>query len=193
MQIARYKLLWACLLSQALQYTGTAQTDTGSDTLNPAKLRSMFSMGAGLQHGFIFAHSPAVENTKGAHPTGVELNVTWQRNDKAVWDLCRCYPRKGLLLTYYDYDTKILGKESRPLISWNPCTGSEKMFSSPLTPPRDYPGCPIRPIRSITPPTCRTAPPSAVTCALCLGFWAKLTDDWWLNASRITSTNPMAD
>lgn len=81
------------------------------DTLPAAlKLRDMFSIGVGVQHGFIFAHSEAVENTKGSHPTGVEVILSWQRNDSAIWSLCNCYPRKGLLLSYYDYDNQVLGK-----------------------------------------------------------------------------------
>jgi hypothetical protein len=64
----------------------------------------------GTQHGFIFAHSEAVENTKGSNPTGIEGILSWQRNDSATWSLCNCFPRKGLLLAYYDYDNKVLGK-----------------------------------------------------------------------------------
>lgn len=71
---------------------------------------SLFSIGAGLQKGFIFAHSPEVENTKGARPTGIEVIFSWQRNDKSTWDLCNCYPRKGILIAYYDYDRPVLGK-----------------------------------------------------------------------------------
>ena len=74
------------------------------------KLPNIFSVSAGVYHGFIFAHSPAVENTKGAHPTGIEVNLGWQRSDALVWDLCNCFPKKGLLLSYYNYDTKILGQ-----------------------------------------------------------------------------------
>ena len=73
---------------------------------------SLFSVAAGIQHGFIFAHSQAVQNTKGARPTGVEMILSWQRNDAVVWDLCNCYPRKGLLLSYYDYDRALLGKSA---------------------------------------------------------------------------------
>ena len=74
------------------------------------KRKPVFSVGAGLQHGFIFAHSPEVQNTKGARPTGAELIFSWQRNDEVIWNLCNCYPRKGILISYYDYDTRILGK-----------------------------------------------------------------------------------
>lgn len=71
---------------------------------------SLFSIGIGLQKGFIFAHSPEVENTKGARPAGIELILSWQRTDKSAWDLCNCFPRKGLLLGFYDFDSDVLGK-----------------------------------------------------------------------------------
>lgn len=74
------------------------------------KLPGISYSGAGVQYGFIFAHSQAVQNTKGANPTGVDLVIGRQRNDAAAWDLCRCYPRKGLLISYYDYDRNLLGK-----------------------------------------------------------------------------------
>lgn len=86
-------------------YEQTISSDRQRDTL-----KDMFSIGAGIHHGFIFAHSPEVENTKGANPTGIELNFSWQRNDAYVWDLCNCFPRKGLLLAYFDYDNIILDK-----------------------------------------------------------------------------------
>jgi len=74
-----------------------------------SRLKPVFSIGAGLQHGFFFAHSPEVQNTKGAKPTGAELIFSWQRNDPAIWNLCNCYPRQGFLINYYNYDTEILG------------------------------------------------------------------------------------
>ena len=71
---------------------------------------NIFSVGMGVQHGFIFAHSEAVENTKGSRPTGIEGVLSWQRADSAAWSLCNCFPRKGLLLAYYHYDNRVLGK-----------------------------------------------------------------------------------
>ena len=77
---------------------------------NLRKARNIFSVGVGIQHGFIFAHSRSVQNTKGANPTGIELDLGWQRNDTETWNLCNCFPKKGLLLAYYDYDVSLLGK-----------------------------------------------------------------------------------
>lgn len=88
----------------------SAQIDNAGIDSASERAPHIFSVGAGVQHGFIFAHSTAVQNTKGANPTGIEIIFGWQRNDTEAWDLCNCFPKKGLLLAYYDYDVAILGK-----------------------------------------------------------------------------------
>ena len=102
----RFLLVFA--LGIVLPTNAAAQGDTLQDRITP--YQKLFSIGTGIQHGFIFAHSAAVENTRGSRPTGVELILSWQRTDSAIFSLCNCYPRKGLLLAYYDYDNSILGK-----------------------------------------------------------------------------------
>ena len=72
--------------------------------------QNIFSVTLGSQIGFVFAHTESVQNTKGSYPYGAELILSWQRNDQKTWNLCNCYPRKGLLMGYYDYDNTILGK-----------------------------------------------------------------------------------
>jgi hypothetical protein len=67
-------------------------------------------LSAGFHAGPIFAHSESVQNTNGAYPKGVELLWSWQRNNPSVWNLCACSPVQGLQLSYYDYDTRILGR-----------------------------------------------------------------------------------
>jgi hypothetical protein len=105
--ILQFLFLLSGLLFRLYAYCQPADVLRMGDS---SRLPPLFSIGMGLQHGFIFAHSPAVENTKGAHPTGLELALSWQRNDADTWELCNCFPRKGLLLAYYDYDSRILGK-----------------------------------------------------------------------------------
>lgn len=104
-----YKFCMICLIISVCFHNATAQNDTALKT-SSAKQKDIFSVGLGIQRGFIFAHSEAVQNTKGSHPTGGEVILSWQRNNAAVWNLCNCFPRKGLLLNYYDYDNAILGK-----------------------------------------------------------------------------------
>ena len=49
-----------------------------------AKKTNIFSVGLGGQYGFVFAHTESVQNTKGSYPYGVELLLSWQRNDRKI-------------------------------------------------------------------------------------------------------------
>jgi hypothetical protein len=148
-----------------------------------SRLPSIFSLGVGVQRGFIFAHSPAVENTKGAHPTGIELVLSWQRNDPDTWELCNCFPRKGLLLAYYDYDTRILGKSYTAGYFLEPVyrISRKSYFSfrgvagaSYLTSPFD----------SVSNPTNMSYSTSLSAYLLVgLGLWFPVGNHFWLNAS----------
>jgi hypothetical protein len=104
------RLLGQVLVINAITIHVSAQGNDSLAVPDTKKREYIFSIGAGVQHGFIFAHSRAVQNTKGANPTGIELNLGWQRNDTETWNLCNCFPKKGLLLVYYDYDVRILGR-----------------------------------------------------------------------------------
>lgn len=105
-----YRFTIICVIISVCFNNAIAQSVSAVKKRSGAKQKDIFSVGLGIQHGFIFAHSEAVQNTKGSHPTGGEVIVSWQRNNAAVWNLCNCFPRKGLLLAYYDYDNVILGK-----------------------------------------------------------------------------------
>ncbi|MCU0354888.1 MAG: acyloxyacyl hydrolase [Cytophagales bacterium] len=73
----------------------------------------VFSVGLSGQYGFIFAHTQDVENTRGARPWGVQATFVWQRTDAQSWNTCACYPRQGLLLGYYNYDSPVLGHSAK--------------------------------------------------------------------------------
>ena len=105
-----YRLFLRLLTINIITINVTAQVNDSMDIPGSKKAEHIFSIGVGVQHGFIFAHSRAVQNTKGANPTGIELSFGWQRNDPQTWKLCNCFPKKGLLLVYYDYDARILGR-----------------------------------------------------------------------------------
>ena len=99
---------------------GRSQKDSTTDHFQIKKERRIVSLTLGVQHGFVFAHSPAVENTKGAHPTGAEFILNWRKSDAQAWNLCNCFPANGLLLAYYDYDSEILGHSFTAAYSLEP-------------------------------------------------------------------------
>ncbi len=177
---ARYGLL--CKIIFAL-FSSVATAQEQPDSVENRRLKTIQSLTLGVQHGFIFAHSPAVENTKGANPTGVELLIGWQRNDAATWDLCNCFPRKGLLLSFYDYDTKILGRSYTAAYFLEPVyrIGKSVQFSFKAVAGLSYL---TRPFDSIKNPTNQSYS-THISGYLLLGagMWVKLGDHWWLNAS----------
>ncbi len=69
----------------------------------------LFSYGLTAHKGFIFAHSEAVQNTKGSYPFGLQVDLNWQLTDEKTWNTCYCYPRTGFFLQYFNFDNAILG------------------------------------------------------------------------------------
>lgn len=180
--IYRYGLCWLFLLLLAPP-GGMAQQDTGKQPLSGRQKNSIFSIGLGAQHGFIFAHSAAVENTKGSHPTGVELALSWQRNDAAMWNLCNCYPRKGLLLAYYDYDNAVLGKSYTAAYFLEPAyrLGRGAFFSFRGAAGFSYLTSPYHEVHNPSNQSYSTTLSGYLLFGL--GLWFRVSDRWWLNAS----------
>jgi len=173
-------LLLAWMVIHAIGQHVWAQTDSTSDSLNQ---KAIFSVGLGLHHGFIFAHSPAVENTKGANPTGVELSFAWQRNNADSWNLCRCFPRNGFLIAYYDYDTDILGKSITAAYFLEPTyqIGKRTHFSLRAVAGLSYLTSPYDEVDNPTNRSYSTYISGYIL--LGLGIWFKIDNNWWLNLS----------
>jgi hypothetical protein len=175
-----------CMLTIVLflfAYTANCQNDSLVKSQQERKLPNMFSIGLGVQHGSIFAHSPEVENTKGANPTGVELIFSWQRNDPAIWDLCNCFPRKGLLLAYYDYDNAILGRSMTAAYFLEPTYRINKklFFSFRGATGLSYLSNPFDTIHNPTNRSYSTT--MSMYLLLGLGLWYRFDGHWSLNAS----------
>jgi hypothetical protein len=172
-------LLVLCLECSSAQ----AQADASSIGKGLHKEKSLFSVAAGYQRGFIFAHSEAVQNTRGSHPSGAELVLGWQRNDKAVWDQCNCYPRKGVLLAYYDYDNAILGSSINAAYFLEPAyrLNDKLLFSIKGAAGLSYL---THPFDSIKNPGNQSYSTNLSAYLLVgAGFWVRLNRQWWLNAS----------
>lgn len=170
----------ACILCP---FQTAAQSDSLTSNIANAKPINMFSVGLGLQHGFIFAHSQKVENTKGSNPSGIEMILSWQRNDPLIWNLCNCYPRKGLLLSYYDYDNAVLGKGITAAYFLEPVykVGRNTFFSFKVSAGASYL---TRPFDSIRHPNNRSYSTKMNAYLLVgLGVWIRLNDHWALSPS----------
>jgi hypothetical protein len=144
---------------------------------------NVFSAGAGLQHGFIFAHSQEVQNTKGARPTGVELMFSWQRNDAPAWKLCNCFPRKGLLISYYDFDQPVLGKGAAAGFFLEPVyrLSNKALFSIKATAGFAYLTNKFDSVHNPTNQSYSTDVSGYIM--LGTGAWIQLSKRWWTNIS----------
>jgi hypothetical protein len=182
-QKARMKYMALVVVFVLLLFSCFSQ-DTGylhKQTTSPKA--TIFSLGAGGQYGFIFAHSEAVENTKGSYPYGAEILLSWQRNDRQAWDLCNCYPRKGLLLAYYNYDKNILGKGVVSAYFLEPSyrLGKRIFFSFKAAAGLVYLTKPHHPDRNPNNMSYSSAVSGYVM--LGTGIWIRLHDKWWINPS----------
>ncbi len=148
----------------------------------PAK-QNIFSVTFGTQFGFVFAHTEAVQNTKGSYPYGAELLLSWQRNDQKTWNLCNCYPRKGLLLAYYNYDNSILGKGLVSAYFLEPTYRLNKniFFSFRGAAGLAWLSNPYDPDHNSENMSYSTSVNMYTTVGL--GLWWRLSDKWWINTS----------
>lgn len=98
---------WLVVVSLA---QGCSEPLRAQDTL---ARKHIFATALAFHKGFIFVHSADVENTREARPWGIQATLLWQRTDEQSWNTCRCYPRQGLLLSYYDYTNAVLGHSAK--------------------------------------------------------------------------------
>ena len=62
-----------------------------------------------LNAGTIFVHSADVENTSGSRPFGFELEWGKRLLGEPAWRNCHCYPSRGIVLGYTNYNNRVLG------------------------------------------------------------------------------------
>ena len=97
--------------------------------------KSQFIVGIRPHYGFIIIHSEAVRNIKDSYPWGTELILNWHKMNLKSWNLCNCYPRVGLLISFFDFDNpSILGYGLNVVGFVEPWFGSYKKLSLTLRP-----------------------------------------------------------
>lgn len=75
----------------------------------PDSLRQ-FVLAARVHDGFIFAHNVHVQDTKGTHPDGFELEYSHLHTDVATAEKFKCFPRNGFSFTYINFNKTLLGR-----------------------------------------------------------------------------------
>lgn len=177
------KLTSVMLLLLGICFTAVAQSDSVATSGSTANREPIFSIGIGVQHGFIFPHSVDVQNTRGARPTGIETIFSWQRTDSAVFALCHCNPRQGLLLSYYDYDVGLLGESGTAAYFLEPTyrITERLLFSMKAAAGLSYLS---NPFDSISNPGNQSySTHLSIHLLVGVGLWVKLSENWWLNPS----------
>ena len=86
-------------------FSATAQNDR--DTLKKFIQRDYTFR---LHYGVIYAHSIHIQNTAGAHPRGAEFEFAKRLVDEKTKNYYGCFSRTGFMFSYFDFNTRILGK-----------------------------------------------------------------------------------
>ena len=98
---------WVHLLCSLSCLASLGQSVVIDSSTSPKKI---FGFSAGVNSGFVIVHSKDVAFTKGSRPFGLEVGASWQRNDSQSVNICNCYPKKGIVLNYFDMGNEHLGK-----------------------------------------------------------------------------------
>jgi hypothetical protein len=177
------RLILIFVAANAWVHTIFAQGDLVENNHYTEKAKALFSVGLGVQHGFIFPHSQAVQNTKGARPTGGEVILSWQSTDTTTWNLCNCFPRQGLLLANYNFDNAILGKGVSAAYFLEPTyrITESTFFSFKGSAGFSYLTNPFDSISNPANQSYSTTVSAYITFGG--GAWFRLNDRWWLNPS----------
>ena len=75
----------------------------------PHLLAKQRSYTLNLHYGSIYAHSIDIKNTAGARPRGFSFEIANRAVDTATWNRYGCYPTSGIMFSYVDLNTPILG------------------------------------------------------------------------------------
>ncbi len=63
-----------------------------------------------LHRGFIIIHSRDIRPVEDSYPFGLTLDFSRHYTDRETWSKCRCFPRAGVQLSWFNFDnTAILG------------------------------------------------------------------------------------
>jgi hypothetical protein len=95
------------LVGVVLFFPGFSLASGGENDSIP--LNGYRNLGVLVSAGTIFVHSEDVENTSGSRPVAMELEFSKKLLGEKAWLNCHCYPTRGILFGFTDYNNRILG------------------------------------------------------------------------------------
>jgi hypothetical protein len=70
-----------------------------------------FILGSRIHYGFIIAHTKSIQKAAESNPLGIQLDLSWHYNTDKAYNYCKCYPKLGISLYYWDFrNDEILGQ-----------------------------------------------------------------------------------
>lgn len=97
------------------------------DTAIHSPSKTLFSIGAQVQTGFIIAHSQSIANLASSHPSGSELTISRMRLSAKSYASCHCLARVGAYVSYINFGNRpVLGDQLgvgvffEPLLMYGP-------------------------------------------------------------------------
>jgi len=185
--ISLYQFFTSCKLFTLLFFkvafiaTVFAQNEIIADSSQPQK--KLFTLSAGLHRGFVIVHTKDVQFTKGSKPLGIDLSASWQHNDSITLNICNCYPRKGVVVNYYNMGNKKLGNFYNASFFLEPTyrIGQNVFFSFKAVMGAAYGTNPYDSIKN----TVNRAYSTHLNAYLMLGtgLYFRINDHFWLNTS----------
>lgn len=67
-------------------------------------------IGINFDYSYIIQHTESLRDMGEAYPRGISLELSKQLLSKQAWAFCNCFPRYGIDLSYWDFDSDILGE-----------------------------------------------------------------------------------
>lgn len=75
----------------------------GQDIPDESKRRYLV-LGYRQHYGFIVPHSKSIRSISYSHPWICEFDIDWLSTTDKSWDICFCYPRLGVSISYVNFD-----------------------------------------------------------------------------------------
>lgn len=175
-----FKFLQLYPIQQVLCLIGASVISCCAIAQSGSVTKAIKSYQASLHSGFIFAHSKEVQYTKGSRPRGIELSMTWQKNDERTWSLCNCFPQHGIIVAYYHFDNAVLGKGLQAAYLLEPWykINNNNYASLKSAAGVAYLSNPYDPVEN--PSNQSYSTPLSVYLLLGVGWWHRITDEFWV-------------